>query len=58
MNDIADYVSTGGCLSAGEPTAVALEYAKSVGKIEGLALTERAILDISEEGEAEEEQDV
>ena len=46
MNERADVVATGGCLSAED---VSVEYAKQVGVIEGLALAERCILDVLEE---------
>jgi hypothetical protein len=58
MNDVADYVATGGCLSHEDPGAVAMDYAKNAGKIEGLALAERALLDILEEIEKREKLDV
>lgn len=58
MNEIADYVATGGCMSMENPEAVAMEYAKNAGKIEGLALAERSLLDILEEIEKREQLDV
>ena len=54
MNDKADYVATGGCLRAGD---VALDYAKNAGIIEGVALAERALLDVMEEAEKREQED-
>lgn len=58
MNEIADHVATGGCLVTGDPQTVAMEYAKQCGKIEGLAMAERDLLEILEQGKAEEEQDI
>jgi len=46
MNDQADNLATGACLSSPD---VAVAYAQAVGKIEGLALAERCILDILDE---------
>lgn len=58
MNEIADHVATGGCLATGDPQTVAMEYAKQCGKIEGLAMAERDLLEILEQGKSEEEQDI
>ncbi len=48
MNDAADYVATGSCKSYEEYKAVC-------GKIEGLALAERALLDMVEAQEKADE---
>lgn len=58
MNEIADHVATGGCLAPGDPQKVAIEYAKQCGKIEGLAMAERDLLEILEQGKAEEEKNI
>jgi hypothetical protein len=57
MNEVADHVDTGGCLASGNAADVAMEYAKQCGKIEGLAVAERCILDILEEIEEREKLD-
>jgi len=57
MNDVADHVATGGCLSVGSAADVAMEYAKQSGKIEGLAIAERLLLDVTSESEKTEEMD-
>lgn len=57
MNERADIISTGGCMSAGGATEVGMEYAKSVGIIEGLAMAERSLLDVVEELDKQEELD-
>jgi len=57
MNELADVTATGGCMSAGSATEVAMEYAKNVGKIEGLAIAERSLLDVLEELEQREKED-
>jgi hypothetical protein len=58
MNDTADNAATGGCLSADSADMIAVEYAKQVGKIEGLALAERCLLDILDEIDQREKLDV
>jgi len=57
MNETADHIDTGGCLAAGGATEVAMEYAKQCGKVEGLAVAERCILDVLEEIEEQEKLD-
>jgi|TARA_R110002110_G_scaffold31545_1_gene110928 hypothetical protein len=57
MNEVADYVATGGCLTSDDPGKVALEYAKMAGKIEGMAMAERILLDIAEEDKEREAAD-
>ena len=57
MNDVADHIATGGCLSVGSAADVAMEYAKQSGKVEGLAIAERLLLDVAEESEKAEEMD-
>ena len=55
MNEVADHVATGGCLGTGDPQAVAMEYAKQCGKIEGLAMAERDLLEVLEQDREKEE---
>lgn len=57
MNEAADVIATGGCLSYDTADKIAVEYAKQAGKIEGLALAERCILDILEEIKEQEKLD-
>ena len=46
MNDLADYMASGGCKDF-------LEYKHTAGKIEGLAVAERHLLDLIEAAEKE-----
>jgi hypothetical protein len=62
MNEVADHLAVGGCLSTGEDGTltvdkIAVEYARNVGRIEGLATLEREILDIEARQEEAERQD-
>jgi len=50
MNEIADHVSTGGCISWDE-------YNHQTGRIDGLALAERELLDLDSKMFSEEEFD-
>jgi hypothetical protein len=58
MNDIADDIAGGGCLSHENADKIAVDYAKRAGTIEGLALAERCILDVLEELEEQEKLDI
>ena len=57
MNDEADNVATGACLSGDDATMIPVKYARNVGVIEGLAMAERCILDVLDEIEKREELD-
>ncbi|MBC8159551.1 MAG: hypothetical protein H8E94_09505 [Alphaproteobacteria bacterium] len=57
MNETADSLCGGNCLSAESAAMVGAQYAKQVGVIEGLALAERDILDVIEEAEKREQSD-
>jgi|TARA_R110000824_G_scaffold162073_8_gene337662 hypothetical protein len=57
MNETADIIATGGCLSHDTADKIAVEYARQAGKIEGLAVAERCILDVLEEIEEQEKLD-
>jgi hypothetical protein len=57
MNELADYMAGGGCLSSEDPGKVALAYARNAGKVEGLAMAERTLLDILEEIDEQERLD-
>jgi hypothetical protein len=57
MNEIADVVATGGCLSSESADMIAIEYAGQAGVIKGLAIAERCILDILDEIEEREKLD-
>lgn len=57
MNDVADDVALGGCLSTTSADMIAVAYAQKVGLIEGLARIERIVLDTIEEIEAREKLD-
>lgn len=46
LNDLADYLAAGGCKDF-------LEYKHTVGKIEGLAVAERHLLDLIEAADKE-----
>lgn len=58
MNDAADNTATGAALSAPSADMIAVEYAKQVGRIEGLALAERCLLDILDEIDKREKLDI
>ena len=47
MNELADYLAAGGCKDF-------LEYKHTTGKIEGLAVAERILLDLMEAAEDKE----
>jgi hypothetical protein len=49
MNTIADDLALGGCMSAESADMVGIKYAQNAGVIEGLARSERVILDILDE---------
>ena len=49
MNEMADIVATGGCLSEENASKIAVSCARHAGIIEGLAMAERSILDILDE---------
>jgi len=57
MNDVADDMALGGCLSTTGADMIAVAYAQKVGLIEGLARIERIVLDTIEEIEAREKLD-
>ena len=57
MNDVADVVATGACLSGESADMIGIKYAQNAGVIEGLARAERAILDVLEEMEEQEKLD-
>jgi hypothetical protein len=49
MNTIADDLALGGCMSAESADMIGIKYAQNAGVIEGLARSERVILDILDE---------
>lgn len=57
MNEIADDLALGGCMSAESADKIGVKYAQSAGVIEGLARAERAILDILDEIKEQEKLD-
>ena len=57
MNEIADDLALGGCMSAESADKIGIKYAQSAGVIEGLARAERAILDILDEIKEQEKLD-
>ncbi len=58
MNETADVVATGGCLSAERADMIAIKYAENAGVIKGLALAERCILDVLDELDEQEKLDI
>ena len=58
MNEVADVIATGGCLSADTADKIAVAYAEQAGVNKGLAIAERSILDILEEIQEREKLDI
>ena len=57
MNEIADDLALGGCISAESAGMVGVKYAQNAGVIEGLARAERVILDVLDEIKEQEKLD-
>jgi hypothetical protein len=58
MNEVADVVATGGCLSGESADMIAIEYAGQAGVIKGLAMAERCILDVLDDIDEREKLDI